>query len=209
MTRLKIVASILLVLLLAFSSIAAAAGRTATHVSAKLKKTIKQHRAGKKQKHSAESLHSGGVLDGIPIDSAVTEETELAREINKWSWVRYRKGGSSKKGVDCSGFTSQVYRNALGVELPRTAHEQHEIGDTVDASDLKLGDLLFFHSSKKKKRINHVAIYLGDGRFVHSASRSGVRLDSLSEEYYYNHLAGARRLADPAPGETSVIQSAN
>lgn len=99
------------------------------------------------------------------------------------------------QGVDCSGFVSQLYRNVFHIELPRTAHEQAEAGLTIEDDSLKLGDLLFFQTPRK--RINHVAMYLSRGKFVHSARQGGVRLDSLSETYYEKRFAGAGRILDP------------
>ncbi len=124
-------------------------------------------------------------------DSMSHAAMSLLHEINKWTKVRYRKGGMSTKGVDCSGFVSNIFKNALSLHLPRTSREQFTVGDSVGTSELKLGDLLFF---KSKKRISHVAIYLGNGQFVHSARKKGVTLSSLAEAYYTKRFAGAKRI---------------
>ncbi|GEM_PF-3313411 len=125
-------------------------------------------------------------------DSLSVTAMSLLREINEWTKVRYRKGGITKKGVDCSGFVSNIFKNALAIRLPRTSREQYTVGDSVDKTELKLGDLLFFANTKK--RINHVAIYLGNGEFVHSARKKGVTLSSLAESYYSKRFAGAKRI---------------
>ncbi len=106
----------------------------------------------------------------------------------------YRYGGTSRSGgLDCSGFTSTVYRS-VGVKLPRTSREQSGIGQKVKRSDLKPGDLVFFHTGRSS-RINHVAIYEGNGKFIHASSGGGeVKESSLSEGYYANRFAGARRV---------------
>ena len=125
-------------------------------------------------------------------DSLSMTAMSLMHEINNWTKVRYRKGGSTKKGVDCSGFVSNIFKNALALRLPRTSREQYQLGDSISTSDLKLGDLVFFHSNRK--RIGHVGIYLGNGEFVHAARKAGVSVASLASSYYTKRFAGARRI---------------
>ncbi len=103
----------------------------------------------------------------------------------------YRLGGSSVRGIDCSGFVKKIY-SLFGINLPRTASEQSHVGVEVAKSTLTEGDLLFFNS---KNRIGHVGIYIGGNKFVHAASSNkGVRVDSLDSAYYKNHFKRAVRL---------------
>ncbi len=103
----------------------------------------------------------------------------------------YRFGGSSVRGIDCSGFVKKIY-SLFGVDLPRTAAEQSHVGIEVAKSSLTEGDLIFF---VKKNRIGHVGIYIGNNKFVHAASSNkGVRVDSLDSSYYKNHYERAVRL---------------
>jgi cell wall-associated NlpC family hydrolase len=103
----------------------------------------------------------------------------------------YRLGGSSVRGIDCSGFVKKIY-SLFGINLPRTASEQSHTGVEVAKSSLTEGDLLFFHS---KNRIGHVGIYIGGNKFVHAASSNkGVRVDSLDSAYYKSHFKRAVRL---------------
>ncbi|TAK59793.1 MAG: hypothetical protein EPO24_07355 [Bacteroidetes bacterium] len=125
-------------------------------------------------------------------DSLSMTAMSLIREVNQWTKTKYRKGGTSKKGVDCSGFVLNIFKNAFSFPLPRTSREQYTVGETVEKSELKPGDLVFFQS--KKKRINHVGIYLGNGQFVHSARKAGVTLSSLASTYYSKYYAGAKRI---------------
>lgn len=105
----------------------------------------------------------------------------------------YVYGGTSRHGLDCSAFTSTVFKKN-GVTLPRTSREQASVGHKVSRNDLKPGDLVFFRTGRSS-RINHVAIYEGHGRFIHASSGGGeVKESSLSEGYYSNRFVTARRV---------------
>jgi cell wall-associated NlpC family hydrolase len=105
----------------------------------------------------------------------------------------YRRGGSSRKGVDCSGLVGAVY-GQQGVDMPRTAAEQFNRGISVEQSDLLPGDLVFFRDTYKHG-ISHVGIFVGDGHFVHAAGHhQGVIVSDLSASYYHLRFAGARRM---------------
>ena len=143
------------------------------------------------------------VLDTTCIDTLSAIQRNITTEINRWSHVRYRHGGTSPRGIDCSGFTYKVFEKALKYTLPRTSRAQALVGDRIDKDRLEFGDLLFFYSkSTKRKHINHVAIYIGDGNFVHSRRHHGVGMDSLDETYYARHFAGAKRVI-PLAAEAS------
>lgn len=89
----------------------------------------------------------------------------------------YLWGGKTPFGIDCSGFTQAVYR-FLGVNLPRDAYQQAEVGEEVKFEDRKIGDIVFFHNSKNK--IIHVGILLEDDKFIHASGR--VRVDKLTDK---------------------------
>jgi cell wall-associated NlpC family hydrolase len=112
--------------------------------------------------------------------------------------VRYRWGGTSRSGFDCSGFTTHVFK-AHGKSLPRTSAEQSRHGQAVDKGALAKGDLVFFKTTRGS-RVSHVGIYVGDGKFIHASSGSGkVVTSSLNEGYYSRRYAGARRVANVGP----------
>lgn len=114
----------------------------------------------------------------------------------------YRWAGESPAaGFDCSGFTKHVF-GRFGISLPHSAAAQSTCGIPVSRSELLPGDLLLFRTSGRG--IDHAAIYLGDGRFIHASSRGGcVRLDSLGEPYWSSHFVGARRLLGSSGGSGS------
>jgi cell wall-associated NlpC family hydrolase len=116
----------------------------------------------------------------------------------------YRFGGSSVRGIDCSGFVKKIY-SLFGINLPRTAAEQSLTGIEVAKNSLTEGDLIFFN---KKNRIGHVGIYIGGNKFVHAASTNkGVRVDSLDSDYYRSHYKRAVRLKTSEDGIASTASS--
>jgi len=110
--------------------------------------------------------------------------------------VRYQRGGSSKKGVDCSGFVRLVWRNVYGIDLPYIAARQFSmpIFRDITPEDLKTGDLIFFSPTTRKKRINHVGIYLANGRFAHAIERKGVTISSLQNRYWKTRIFSTKRM---------------
>jgi cell wall-associated NlpC family hydrolase len=104
----------------------------------------------------------------------------------------YRYGGSSPAGFDCSGLVHYSYGRA-GHPTPRSTATLWQASRPVAPDDLRRGDLLFFDQHGKKS--SHVAIWLGEGRFVHAPSNGGrVRTDAFDSEYWRQHFVGARRL---------------
>jgi len=105
----------------------------------------------------------------------------------------YRSGGTTYKGVDCSGFVFAVYRE-FDVPLPRSSLDQSHTGVPIDRSDLEPADLVFFKTSKRAS-VTHVGIYVGGGKFIHASTSSRkVRVDALSDDYYRNKFTVARRV---------------
>lgn len=113
----------------------------------------------------------------------------------------HRRGSTPETGFDCSGFIGWIFRDANGIELPRSAHEIYGLGASraakIDRDALEPGDLVFFHIGRVGKRVDHVGMYVGEGRFVHSPASGGeVRIDTLELPYWRKHYAGARRILD-------------
>jgi cell wall-associated NlpC family hydrolase len=115
-----------------------------------------------------------------------------ARTAERFVGIPYRWGGDNVvDGMDCSGFVRAVY-NLCGLSIPRTSSGQFKAGDQVAKSDLKDGDLVFFGSSSDN--INHVGIYVGEGKFVHAPRRGEeIRVTAVNDSYFERRFVGARR----------------
>jgi len=102
--------------------------------------------------------------------------------------VRYKRGGNTpENGLDCSGFVRLVFKNSGVSELPRTSKEISKVGENIEQSELKPGDLVFYNTLRRG--FSHVGIYLGDNKFIHSPSAGGqVRIDSMDVKYWKNDL---------------------
>ena len=124
--------------------------------------------------------------------SAVGEQ--IVQMAMQYMGVRYRSGGSSPNGFDCSGFTMYLF-GQLGYSLPHSATSQYKnCGTYVAKADLQPGDLVFFSDSSHA--IGHVAIYIGNGEIIHARYSVGcVTTNSLSMSYYVNRYVGAKRIA--------------
>jgi len=108
---------------------------------------------------------------------------------------KYVWGGTHPKGFDCSGYTQYIYKKE-GVSIPRTAYEQSKVGKEVSRYDLKKGDLLFFLTDKSRGiPVTHVGMYIGEGKFIHAASkRKGIIITSLEESRYASLFVKATRI---------------
>ncbi len=105
--------------------------------------------------------------------------------------VRYRWGGATPAGFDCSGFMNYVFERT-GVDLPRTTYAMFETGVEVPRDQLQAGDIVFFQTVQPGP--SHAGIYLGDGRFIHSSSGAGrVTISPMDHRYYAPRYLGARR----------------
>ena len=143
---------------------------------------------------------------GIADETPAVPRPGMVERALSWLGVKYRFGGQDeKRGFDCAGLVRRVFSTA--VELPRTAAQQYKEGCIVERDELQPGDLVFFKNTYKRG-ISHVGIYIGNGEFVHAASRrSSVRIDRLDSPYFDKRFAGGRRvvtapvLAAPLPDE--------
>lgn len=119
--------------------------------------------------------------------------TQLKSKAYGFLGTHYRFGGSSLKGIDCSAFVQQVFRE-MAVSLPRTAREQYQVGFDVAQGDLQKGDLVFFRTYASYP--SHVGIYLGNSKMIHASSRDRkVVISTMDTPYYRARFIGAKRIS--------------
>ena len=127
----------------------------------------------------------------IPQPDGKEEITQALRKyFGQWQGTRYRYGGLSHKGVDCSGLTLITYKKLFGKNLPRTVKEQAQKGKKIAKAALQPGDLIFFKTGLFQK---HVGIYLEDDLFMHASGSKGVIISSLNNEYWNKRFWQAQR----------------
>lgn len=132
-----------------------------------------------------------------PPASIALSDIRMAKDLlylqyDEWKAVRYRKGGMSKEGIDCSGFVYHTYLTKFGIELPRSTDLQAKRGKKVAPNDIQTGDLVFFKTGLSMK---HVGIYLEDRKFLHASTRKGIMISSLDEQYWSRNYWMAKRLS--------------
>ena len=130
----------------------------------------------------------------LGIDIEMKDNHALYVESSNWLGVPYRSGGTTKRGVDCSGLTSNIYKKVYRKDLERNSEDQRKKDcRKVKKGKLREGDLVFFHNGRKKKKATHVGIYLKDRKFIHASTSQGVIVSTLEEDYWKKHwLSGGR-----------------
>ncbi|QTF08011.1 bifunctional murein DD-endopeptidase/murein LD-carboxypeptidase [Brenneria izadpanahii] len=148
-------------------------------------------------------MHAVNDKDGLLLQASQDEFEALVRNVDikskllsqyaSWKGVRYRLGGDSKGGIDCSAFVRRTFREQFGMDLPRSTYEQQEVGQKIQRAKLRPGDLVMFRAGSTGR---HVGIYLGNNQFVHASTSSGVMISNLDEAYWKKRYHEARRVLD-------------
>lgn len=131
------------------------------------------------------------------IPMASPKITNIITTAKSFEGTRYKYGGTTKRGMDCSGL---IYTSFLeeDISMPRTSRAMSLEGERLYIKEVEPGDLLFFETNKNKKVINHVGlvvdIYAQQIFFIHASTSSGVIISSLSENYWNEHFVMARRV---------------
>jgi len=127
----------------------------------------------------------------LNTDADQIQDISLYQNIDDWYGTRYKLGGTTKTGIDCSAFVQTIFLSAFGITLPRTARDQYKATRRISRTGLQEGDLLFFNT---RGGVSHVGIYLQNNKFVH-ASVAGVVISDMFEPYYVRHFIAAGRVA--------------
>lgn len=157
-------------------------------------------------KDEAQNSYNVEVVKATDLKKMAALEAELKKnltidgilsEANSYLGTRYRMGGMTRSGIDCSAFVLSVFNQAAGIQLPRVAAAQAHEGERVERSQLEKGDLLFFHT--KGSRVSHVGIVHevtpeGEIKFIHASSSKGVTVSSLNEKYWAGKYRFAKRI---------------
>lgn len=129
----------------------------------------------------------GSISDPIFVISSLSEHQ------HQWKGTRYRLGGTSRSGVDCSGFMQLTFRDLFGINLPRTTSEQAKEGRKVAKSELQTGDLVFFKTGRGPNG-KHVGVYVKNGLFLHASTKGGVIYSDINSPYWTKTFWQGRRL---------------
>ncbi|WP_400192470.1 C40 family peptidase [Hymenobacter sp. B81] len=140
-----------------------------------------------------DSLAVGYYAQTLGIKADYAEDASLLRTITEWLGTPYRFGSSTKRGTDCSGFVTRVFKEVYGINLVHSSRSMFANAKRVAKTEMQTGDLVFFRRGPGQP-IYHVGIYLKDGKFAHSATNGGVMVSSLNQGYYQRNFYAAGRV---------------
>lgn len=142
----------------------------------------------------------------VPEAASASSADEVINIGKKYMGTKYRYGGTTTAGFDCSGYTQYVFREA-GIPIARATGGQYSQGKAVSKSNLKTGDLVFFNTSGRG--VSHVGIFIKGGKFIHASTSQGVMISPLNDPYYWGkRYIGARRVKDFSDVEVAATAPA-
>jgi len=168
--------------------------------------TINTSTTARRDNNKADDVHAPGIekysplqfkyaiLTKAPVEQMRNEK--LLNFMDDWYGAPYHYGGTTKDGIDCSAFVSQLMSSVYSINnLPRISKDQYNGCRHISRDELQEGDLVFFHTLSKRKIVSHVGVYLCNNKFVH-ASISGVVISDMEEGYYAQRFVGAGRVRE-------------
>jgi lipoprotein Spr len=160
-------------------------------LAAQAQTTVAPAQTADKPQDDQESLAKDYLSQIMGVALSATSNMKLFHFVYDWIGTPYRFGGGSRKGIDCSAFTKELYSEVFNLDIRRNSRDIFSMVSPVKKDDLKEGDLVFFkiHS----RRISHVGVYLGNNRFAHASSK-GVAISSLDDAYYSRYFYRGGRL---------------
>lgn len=149
-----------------------------------------------KKRHTSNNPNSRSinVSTSEPVSSEAIAIVDYAKS---FEGTRYKYGGTTKRGMDCSGLIYTSFA-ANDIQLPRTTSAMAKTGDWIDLKKVNVGDLVFFATRKNSRKVNHVGLVTnvrpGNIEFIHASSSKGVMISSIAEKYWYFAFVQARRV---------------
>ncbi|WP_181574062.1 NlpC/P60 family protein [Enterobacter sp. 148H3] len=130
-----------------------------------------------------------------PINDDKHIRDRLLAEFWRWEGVKYKLGGNSRHGIDCSSLMQEIYHasfaDRIGEQLPRTTSRQIALGKEASRETLRPGDLVFFSLSAG---VRHVGVYIGDAQFIHASTSRGVMISSVDDRFWKKRFITGRRV---------------
>lgn len=163
---------------------------------------VRRHRNTNRVLHNSSKVHLKKNENHVSKSSSykyepVSEATKVADNALKFQGTKYKWGGTSRKGMDCSGLVYKAFQEE-NISLPRVSRAMAKKGRRLQVDEINVGDLLFFETDKNRKRINHVGLVVkivpGQVSFIHSTTHHGVIVSSLNEKYWNQRFVLAKRV---------------
>ena len=143
---------------------------------------------------------AGSCASSKKISARESKVTKVIATARSYTGTPYKYGGTTRTGMDCSGLLLNSFK-VIDFTLPRSSEDQSKVGEEVKMKDLQPGDLVFFATGKKRRRITHVGLVTevkgkDEVKFIHASSSLGVVETNIFAEYYQKRFRGARRVIE-------------